>query len=83
MGHFPNVLAFPEPPGFPHPEVRGRFLGEVYLNASVLRDEGMPRLTYLMIHGILHCAGYDHVRRRDMIRMERWEKRLMRMLYPA
>lgn len=80
-GHFPNVLAFPEPPGFPHPEVHGRLLGEVYLNASVLAKEGMPRFVYLMIHGILHCVGYDHLQRRDMIIMERWERRLMRVVY--
>jgi ssRNA-specific RNase YbeY (16S rRNA maturation enzyme) len=81
QGHFPNVLAFPEPPGFPHPEVSGRLLGEVYLNASVLAKEGMPRFVYLMIHGILHCCGYDHIRRRDMIVMERWERCLMKVLY--
>src|SRR6185437_16661987 len=33
----PNVLAFPEPIAFPHPEIRKRHLGEIYLNKDILR----------------------------------------------
>lgn len=80
--HFPNVLSFPTPKGFPHPPRIRPLLGEVYVNERVVRDEGVPRAAYFLIHGILHCAGYRHVRNRDMLQMERIEKRLMRHLFP-
>ena len=31
----PNVLAFPEPAHFPHPETKQRYLGEIYLNRDI------------------------------------------------
>lgn len=73
-----DVLAFPEPPRFPHPERKGPFLGEVYLNEGFLRDP--VRLRYLLVHGMLHILGYRHSRRRDMMVMERLEKRVLRKL---
>ena len=33
----PNVLSFPEPKHFPHPESKKRYLGEVYINKDILR----------------------------------------------
>jgi rRNA maturation RNase YbeY len=70
-----NVLAFPEPRGFPHPELHERLWGEMYLNWE--RYQKVPsELLFLTLHGILHLVGYDHQRRSDMINMEKLEKRL-------
>ncbi|OGY99202.1 MAG: hypothetical protein A2945_05495 [Candidatus Liptonbacteria bacterium RIFCSPLOWO2_01_FULL_52_25] len=74
-GTIPDVLAFPEPSNFPHPERHGkRFLGEVYLN----RELDFERLGFLLIHGILHLLGFAHEKKNDILRMEKQERMLMR-----
>ena len=35
---------------------------------------------HLVVHGILHLRGYDHEKKRDALRMERREVRLLRRL---
>ena len=69
-----DVLAFPEPKQFPHPESSQRVLGEVYLNRELRRE---PReLVQLLIHGILHLLGYRHQKKDDTIRMQRKAKQI-------
>ena len=75
----PNVLAFPEPLHFPHPETGKRYLGEVYLNREILK-KSPERAKPLLLHGILHLLGYDHKRRMDIKRMEGLEKRVLAQL---
>ncbi len=70
-----NVLSFPEPKGFPHPETDKISLGEVYLN----REFGGGKagvLGPLFIHGFLHLLGYRHFLKRDTIEMEKLERKL-------
>ena len=74
-----DVLAFPEPSGFPHPDREGIFLGYIYLNEEIFMDDP-DRGIVLFIHGFLHLLGYDHTRKRDTIRMERLEDKLLREL---
>lgn len=72
---FVNVLAFPEPGSFPHPESNRRMLGEVYLNDSYRfgdPDEG----TNMFIHGMAHLCGFNHTGRRDTIEMQAAEDRV-------
>jgi probable rRNA maturation factor len=73
----PDVAAFPEPKGFPHPDVGRRPLGEVYLNCDIARED-FERFAMLLIHGILHLVGYEHRRNRDMIKMQNKEARIWR-----
>lgn len=73
----PNVLAFPEPARFPHPETKKRYLGEVYLNKNILR-ETPERTVPLLAHGILHLLGYDHKKKADFQKMERLERKILR-----
>ena len=75
----PNVLAFPEPRSFPHPErkkTRKRYLGEVYLNLDILK-KSPERTEALLLHGILHLLGYDHVKNADAREMEALEEKIL------
>jgi probable rRNA maturation factor len=72
----PNVLAFPEPLRFPHPESKKRYLGEVYLNRDILK-KSPERAEPLLLHGILHLLGHDHKKPADIKKMEGLEKRIL------
>jgi probable rRNA maturation factor len=83
----PNVLAFPEPRFFPHPEIlparktsgarpAKKYLGEVYLNQDILR-RSPDRAAPLLLHGILHLLGHDHKKNADAKKMEALEAKLL------
>ncbi len=36
--------------------------------------------SFLLIHGLLHCLGYDHESQNDRIRMERLEEKLFKKI---
>ena len=78
--HVPNVLSFPEPAGFPHPETEVKLLGEVYLNKD-LASEGFEELAYLLIHGILHLLGYSHDKKNDILLMEETEWKICEKIF--
>ncbi|MDD5098963.1 MAG: rRNA maturation RNase YbeY [Candidatus Colwellbacteria bacterium] len=71
-----TVLSF-EDPDIPHPETRLRHLGEIYLAPKYIsaHNEDIGRL---LVHGILHLVGYDHIKKTDEIRMEKKEKEILR-----
>lgn len=75
----PNVLAFPEPVHFPHPETKKRYLGEVYLNRDILH-RSPERTAPLLLHGILHLLGYDHIKKGDIAKMEKLEEEMLSLL---
>jgi probable rRNA maturation factor len=75
----PNVLSFPEPAHFPHPETKKRYLGEIYLNRDILR-RSPERAKALLLHGILHLLGYDHKKKADIAEMEGLEKKILAKL---
>ncbi len=61
-----NVLAFPMRKGL-FSEVNPRLLGDVVISVETAAREAKEakidvesRLTYLLIHGILHLLGFDH-----------------------
>lgn len=72
----PNVISFPEPKQFPHPETKKWYLGEIYLNRDILQRKP-ERAAPLLVHGMLHLLGYDHVKKYDAVRMERLEKTVL------
>ncbi len=75
----PNVLSFPEPAHFPHPETKKRYLGEIYLNRDILR-RSPERAKALLLHGVLHLLGYDHKKKADIAEMEGLEAELLKKL---
>ena len=67
-----NVLSFPAGEGSPE-----GFVGDVILAAETLRREADEQdvplshhLQHLVVHGILHLFGYDHISADDGERME-------------
>jgi probable rRNA maturation factor len=75
----PNVLAFPEPAHFPHPETKKRYLGEIYLNRDIL-TRSPERAKTLLLHGSLHLLGYDHKKKGDIAEMEGLEAGILKKL---
>jgi probable rRNA maturation factor len=75
----PNVLSFPEPAHFPHPETKKRYLGEIYLNRDILH-KSPERAKALLLHGILHLLGYDHIKKANIVEMEGLEKKILAKL---
>jgi len=57
-------------------------LGYQYIVAEAKRDHKIliNHATHLLVHGILHLFGYDHVSGSGAIRMERLEKSIMSRL---
>ena len=76
-----NVLSFPaaaERAG------RRRALGDIALAFGTVRREARDHhktvtdhLTHLMVHGVLHLLGYDHVSQRQAERMEALERKAL------
>lgn len=81
-----DVLSFPQGEGPGGPRVPA-LLGDVVLNLGEARRqaaEGGESLgevvERLLVHGILHLAGYDHRRPEEARRMRRKERTLARAL---
>jgi probable rRNA maturation factor len=72
-----NVLSFPY----------GKGAGDVVLCHPVIAREARAQgkslaahYAHLVVHGVLHLRGYDHMKKRDAARMERAEIRILRRL---
>jgi probable rRNA maturation factor len=79
-----NVLSFP---AVAAPGVRPLPLGDVVICPAVLRREAIAQgkaleahWAHLVVHGVLHLAGYDHEDDGDARRMERREVAVLRAL---
>jgi probable rRNA maturation factor len=77
-----NVLSFPVPPG-----AGSALLGDLVICPAVLRAEARAQhksarahWAHLVVHGVLHLAGYDHEHEQQAQRMERREIRVLRAL---
>ena len=78
-----NVLSFPAA----HLALSPGALGDIAVCAAVVKREaksmGKPlaaHWAHLIIHGVLHLTGHDHVRRRDAVAMEALEARILARL---
>lgn len=79
----------PQTPGAPPEEPpqggeEGHHLGDIALALGVCRREaadlGRPlsaHVTHLIVHGVLHLLGYDHIRDADATLMERLEVEIL------
>jgi probable rRNA maturation factor len=79
-----NVLSFP----FEAPSgTRSEVLGDLVICAPVVRREARAQRkperahwAHMVVHGILHLRGYDHLNRRDATVMEKREIRILKEL---
>ncbi len=81
-----NVLSFPAVPMVPM-EGEARFLGDLALALETLQreadDMGVPvahHLQHLVVHGLLHLLGYDHLTDGEAEEMEALEVRILSRL---
>ncbi len=81
-----DVLSFPLLEG-PHADHRGECLGDVVIGLEVAARQARrgrrswdDELARLLIHGVLHLLGHDHIRAADAKRMRAEERRLWRTL---
>jgi probable rRNA maturation factor len=86
-----NVLSFPAAAAAPAPadlpKGTARLLGDIILaRETVAREAGeqgiefLDHTTHLIVHGVLHLAGYDHETERDALEMEGLEVEILAML---
>lgn len=85
-----NVLSFEEPKKFAYPDEDMLRKGEIYLNPEMASDWWLKRnkkraeeflgMDFLLVHGVLHLFGYDHIKNSDAAKMERKETILMKLL---
>jgi probable rRNA maturation factor len=80
-----NVLSFPlsEPRAFTTSSAQAP-LGDLVICAPVVareaREQGKPlsaHWAHMVVHGVLHLLGYDHVKNRDAKRMETREVEIL------
>ena len=83
-----NVLSFPSPPEEEH----GQFaeepgMGDIILALETVRREAEidgknfeSHVAHLVVHGVLHLAGYDHEEPEDAEKMESLEIEVLRGL---
>jgi probable rRNA maturation factor len=79
-----NVLSFPFRPRATADREGERYLGDVVLAAETVAREAAERrlapiehVQHLVVHGLLHLLGYDHVTEPDAAEMERLETEIL------
>ena len=76
-----NVLSFPGPSGLHHP---AGHLGDVVICAAVAQREARrhgkaprERWAHLVVHGVLHLQGHDHIKAEEAAIMESREREIL------
>ena len=82
-----NVLSFPAPHDQPLPDGHARPLGDIILAVETIGREAAEQdvpvahhLQHLVVHGLLHLAGYDHIAAADAEVMEALETSILATL---
>ncbi|HUO95513.1 MAG TPA: rRNA maturation RNase YbeY [Steroidobacteraceae bacterium] len=80
-----NVLSFPAAATAAGDEAA--MLGDLAICARIVAREASAQgktlaahWAHMVVHGVLHLVGYDHLRREDARRMERRERTLLKKL---
>jgi rRNA maturation RNase YbeY len=78
-----DVLSFASRDETTFPKAHRQFLGDIILDwqeitrrAKHLRISTKKLSQFLLVHGLLHLAGHDHIGVKDRARMRRLEKRI-------
>ncbi len=82
--HATNVLSFcAEPTGVPGPAPLGDLVVCAPVVAREAREQGKEltaHWAHMVVHGVLHLLGHDHVRQREAQAMESLEAKILRGL---
>lgn len=78
-----NVLSFPEA----HSPKPGSYLGDIILARQTIAREAKEQgktikahVAHLVVHGVLHLLGHDHIRNKDAETMEALEIKILKKL---
>ncbi len=74
-----NVISFAECDSeeqFPKQSFNKNHLGEIYMSTEFIRVH-QQSIDHMVVHGILHLLGYDHIKKIDAEKMERREQWLL------
>ena len=80
-----NVLSFP----LDAPAIEGQstLLGDVIVALEVIKDESCDlgrsfkdHLTHMVVHGILHLRGFDHIEKAEAAHMQKLESNILARL---
>jgi len=74
-----DVLSFPEKENFPDPESDKVSLGEIFINKTIVAQNPV-RARYLLLHGLLHLLGYDHISKSDNMEMRKTELMVLKKM---
>jgi len=84
---FPIEDAAPGEPPMPHPDGPPTQLGDVFIAPSVVRANAArnevgyeDEIALMVVHGLLHLLGWDHVNDKDAEAMEKREAELFRLI---
>jgi probable rRNA maturation factor len=84
-----NVLSFEfeMPPGLPMEEDEPLYLGDMAICAEVVAREAAEQnksleahWAHMVVHGVLHLQGFDHINEDDAVEMETLESDIMQKL---
>jgi probable rRNA maturation factor len=81
-----DVLAFAMREG-PWSEIQSQILGDIVISIDTAKRQALEmghnlnrELLILLIHGILHLIGYDHVGKEDAEKMHAMEEKLLKYM---
>jgi len=86
---FPSQLSLSDLPEAMHTELEDQigFLGDIALCAEVVNNEALAQgktqdahWAHMIVHGVLHLRGFDHITATDAQQMEAHEVRLLNAL---
>jgi probable rRNA maturation factor len=74
----PDVLSFP----FNEKDNNATILGDIFITPKELKKKYITRDGYLklLIHGLLHLLGYDHMQDKDFAKMDKIETMIAKEL---
>jgi probable rRNA maturation factor len=79
-----NVLSFPADLEAPQPEEQEMVLGDIILAYGVVKQEAIEQgkpfahhMTHMMVHGLLHLLGFDHMSEAEAEAMEAHERDIL------
>ena len=79
-----SILSFPSSTKFLYPKNFLPYQGEIFLNLSSIKKEAksnkiplQQNMAILLIHGLLHLFGFNHKNKKETLKMEAREEKIL------